>query len=398
MSWEDFDPNKTPEALARLEEERQKQEAYTKANEMSREDFIKKYGTTFVADDKGGNAASEVAGQDVAAYYDRWLDPNRKLVIGTPAGGDEFNQGIQPEITVWNAPGQMAGYKYRDARPYFDAWDNVKPHPESQDLGGVGEAWRTVGRPIATAAAMYFGGWALAGAGGAGAAAAGTAAGTAGGTTAASGLAGMVGMDAGLAATAVNTGALNAGVSLASGKSVGDSIKSGITAGALSVFGGWASEGIGNATSSLGAPASKAIAAVGSGAVTGAAGAAINGQDVGKGAVNGMVAGGISEASKYAGGVAREATGSADVGKAVSTVSNTLLKGGDVKTGLVNAAANYAGSRASDAAGGGIVGDIAATYTKAALKRKPVNKQSLLASLSRNNQTNLEDRFAYNRR
>lgn len=132
MAW-DYDSNQTPESIAALEDLRKRQLAYTKANSMSREDFIKKYGKTFVADDKGGNAASEVAGQDVGAYYDTYL------ADGATGDGSGF------------------GYKYRDANPLFDAWDNVKPHPESQDLGGVGEFWRQIGRPAATAAGMYFG-------------------------------------------------------------------------------------------------------------------------------------------------------------------------------------------------------------------------------------------------
>ena len=55
---------------------------YTAKHAMSRDDFIKKYALgpdgTFVANDKGGNAASEVAGQSVAEYYDAYLSPDRK--------------------------------------------------------------------------------------------------------------------------------------------------------------------------------------------------------------------------------------------------------------------------------------------------------------------------------
>jgi hypothetical protein len=147
---------------AQVEAQRKAQEAYTAQNMMSREDFLKKYGETFVADDKGGNAASEVAGQSVADYYDQFLDPNRKVSTGAyTGGGDNFN--FDPSASVPNASWGN-GYKYRDAMPYFDAWDNVDPHPESQDLGGVGEFWRQIGRPAASAAAMYFGVNALGGA------------------------------------------------------------------------------------------------------------------------------------------------------------------------------------------------------------------------------------------
>ena len=149
MSWENYNENLTPQAIAASAADAQRRAAHTAANRMSREDFLKKYGQTFVADDKGGNAASEVAGQDVGAYYDNYLADG--------ATGD--SSGF--------------GWKYRDANPYFDAWDNVDPHPESQDLGGVGEFWRQIGRPAATAAAAYFGVNALGGLlGGSGAASA----------------------------------------------------------------------------------------------------------------------------------------------------------------------------------------------------------------------------------
>jgi hypothetical protein len=89
----------------------------------------------------------------VADYYDTYLGPNPKLFYTTRGGEGDI---IEIPIT-WG------GGKYRDAHPYFDGYDNVNPHPESQDLGGLGEFWRQVGRPVATAAAMYFGGEALAG-------------------------------------------------------------------------------------------------------------------------------------------------------------------------------------------------------------------------------------------
>ena len=146
MSWENYDVNQMLQAIA-ASTPRSAQAEHTARNTMSREDFLKKYGTTFIADDKGGNAASEVAGQDVGEYYDRYLADG--------ATGD--SSGF--------------GWKYRDAHPYFDAWDNVDPHPVSQDLGGVGEFWRQIGRPAATAAAAYFGVNALGGLMGGGAAA-----------------------------------------------------------------------------------------------------------------------------------------------------------------------------------------------------------------------------------
>ena len=160
------------------------QAAHTARNFMSRDDFLKKYGKTFVADDKGGNAASEVAGQDVGAYYDNYL------AVGATGDSSGF------------------GWKYRDAHPYYDAWDNVDPHPESQDLGGVGEFWRQIGRPAATAAAAYFGVNALGGLMGGGAAA-GEAAGFSGmgGSGGALGAGADFGMAAGAATPAATTAA-----------------------------------------------------------------------------------------------------------------------------------------------------------------------------------------------
>jgi len=120
------------------------QKAYTEKQFMSRDDFLKKYGDVFVANDRGGNAASEVAGMSVADYYDKYLDPKANASSAGMGWGD--------------------GYRYRDQNPNFNAWDNVNPHPESQDLGGLGEAWRTLGRPAAMAASMYAGVNALGGA------------------------------------------------------------------------------------------------------------------------------------------------------------------------------------------------------------------------------------------
>ena len=191
MSWENYNENLTPQAIAASAADAQRRAAHTAANRMSREDFLRKYGQTFVADDKGGNAASEVAGQDVGAYYDNYLADG--------ATGD--SSGF--------------GWKYRDANPYFDAWDNVDPHPESQDLGGVGEFWRQIGRPAATAAATYFGVNALGGLMGGGAAA-GEAAGFsgmggAGGAMGAGADFGLVGAGAEAAGTAAGAAGTAAG-------------------------------------------------------------------------------------------------------------------------------------------------------------------------------------------
>ena len=217
-------------------EGRDKEQAdYTAKHAMSREDFIKKYGETFVADDKGGNAASEVAGQNVGTYYDKYLAKDAK--------GDSTRDYINGDGTEqYSMP--SFGWKYRDANPNFDAYDNVNPHPVSQDLGAVGEAWKQIGRPVATAAATYYTMGALTGAG-AGAAvgtggAAGIGSGTAlgGATIEAGGFAGALGMEAGTAATALNSGSLNTALKLVNGSNIGDALKSGLISAATAGIGG----------------------------------------------------------------------------------------------------------------------------------------------------------------
>ena len=309
------------------------QAEYTAKHAMSREDFIKKYaigeGGTFVANDKGGNAASEVAGQSVAEYYDKYLDPERKIAEVKPVGGDEFNQEvIDPKAgAVWQSDG-----KYRYTHPNFDAWDNVNPHPESNLSDGFGEFVKQA-RPFAAMAAMGLGASAFAG-WSAGAAATGGSAGIGSGTvlgggaatsSSASGLAGMVGMKSGMAATALNSGALNAGITALRGGSLEDSLKSGLTAAALSPVGGWAKGVVGEATSGLGKLASNAIASTAAGAATGAAGAALTGQDIGKGATNGLISGGVSAFGNAVGGWAKQETGSDLVGMAASAGTKAVL-------------------------------------------------------------------------
>lgn len=340
------------------------QAEYTDSHSMSREDFIKKYGKTFVADDKGGNAASEVAGQDVGAYYDQYLADG--------ATGDLVARHWDSEIPEGTRAMPTFGWKYRDANPYFDAWDNVDPHPESQDLGGVGEFWRQVGRPVATAAAMYLGVGALAGAtGGAAAGAAGSAAGTgatAGGTaiggsagigsgtvlgggaasSSASGLAGILGMSPGYGATALNTGALNSGMSLAQGNNIGDALKSGATAALLSPVGGY----VGDATTAgLGDtfnPAiTKGISTLAGNTAAGGAQGIVDGTGILAGMRKGAVNGIVNASGNY---MAQGITGKIDgfdklsptQQRMVNTTISKLLQGKNPTKALINQAANAA--------------------------------------------------------
>jgi hypothetical protein len=335
------------------------QAEYTDSNSMSRDDFLKKYGTTFVADDKGGNAASEVAGQDVGAYYDRWLDPKRTLVTGGRGGGDEFNQA-DPSAPQQNVSGWGTGYKYRDANPYFDAWDNVNPHPESQDLGGLGEFWRQIGRPIATGAAMYAGVGALNGVLGSAGAAAGTGGsagigsgtvlggGTATSATTAKGVAGILGMSPGYGATALNAGALNTGMSLAQGNNIGDALKSGVTAAALSPISGF----VGDATTSalgdtFNPNITKGIATFAGNAAQGGAQGAIDGTGILSGIRKGALNGIVSASGNY---MAQGITGKIDgfdklspaQQRMVNTTISKLLQGKNPTKALIDQVANAA--------------------------------------------------------
>ena len=130
------------------------------ATQMTRDEFIKKYGTTFVADDKGGNAASEVAGMDVGNYWDMYLGPNAQ---------QPYDGNGNPTVPLWmSTAGKYSNSAQANDEDGWTAYDYVNPHPTSNDLGGLGESWKAVGRPLATMAAMYYGGNALGGLAGAG--------------------------------------------------------------------------------------------------------------------------------------------------------------------------------------------------------------------------------------
>lgn len=341
------------------------QEAYTASHAMTRDEFIKKYalgeGGTFVADDKGGNAASEVAGQNVADYYDTYLSKDAKQT--------QTLRGVEGDTR--EAPMDWGQGRYSNTHPYFDGYDNVNPHPESNRGNGLDEAWKAV-RPLAAIGAMAYGGWAMSGAGAiAGAAAS--------GGSAATGLAGTLGMNAGIGATALNAGALNTGISLLQGNNIGDSLKSGATAAALSPVGGWAKGAIGSATAGLGSGISGALSSVGAGAATGAAGAALTGLDIGKGAITGALSGAASEAGKYVGGVVKESTnGSEFSGKTASTLTNTAIKGGTLQGAAGSLLGSYAGAEAKETTGSDMVANVAEGAVSSAVTGK---KNNLKASL-----------------
>lgn len=120
---------------------------------MTLDQFLAKYALgpngTFLADDKGGNAASEVAGQNVADYYKKYLaegaEPRTQQVGGWDSPTDAaFNWGSGKDRIT----GEQVG---------LDAWSNVDAHPESNRLDGLGEFWKSVGKPAALMAAAGFG-------------------------------------------------------------------------------------------------------------------------------------------------------------------------------------------------------------------------------------------------
>lgn len=173
--------------------------------------------------------------------------------------------------------------------------EGMKEHDRLKELD-TNDAHAEGLRNAAKFTAAVFGGAALmggaagAGAAGTGATTAGTTAGTAAAATPASGLAGYMGMDAGVGASMVNSGALNAGRSLATGHNIGDAMQAGFR---------------GAATSWLGTEFGDAIGTMGDGAISasqadilGDAGAqyVVNGRDA---ALNSFVMGEVGQGMDY---------------------------------------------------------------------------------------------------
>ena len=161
----------------------------------------------------------------------------------------------------------------------------------------------------------------------------------------ASGLAGTLGMSPGLAANALNSGALSTGVNLAQGHNLGDSVKSGLVSAALSPVGTMAS---GATASALGSSVSPTVANV-AGSVVGSAAqggarAALTGQNVGDGIIHGARNGVVDAAGNIVGGTVQSATGSNLAGNAASALTHSTLTGSSPLEALtavgVGAAAN----------------------------------------------------------
>lgn len=297
------------------------------------------------------------------------LDANGKFKA-PEQGGNYMDTGMTPE-QVWaytqdlkakgdwsddNRAGAIGGPGAADA--HATAMLNPAWQPGVTDSGGfVGNAWRTV-RPVAAMVALAATGGALADAGAPAAAGAGAAEGGAGatlggteiggsagigsgtalgaGAPTASGAAGYLGMSPGLTANAVNSGLLNTGVSLARGNSLGDSVKNGIIGAALSPVGTMASNAT---TSALGSSVSPLVSNVASdvagNAAQGAAGAALTGQDVGKGLISGAGNGLVDSAGNIIGATVGGATDSNLAGSVAGGVTKSVLNGGNPLTALV---------------------------------------------------------------
>lgn len=191
-------------------------------------------------------------------------------------------------------------------------------------------------------------GWSSAAAEGAAAgAAADTAAmaGVVGGTAAsgaaplASGVAGMIGMEAGVGATALNAGVMNAGINLAAGGDLESALTAGVKAAALSPVGGWASDAAKDLLpTDWSSSVKNAIGTVAGGAAKGGTAAALAGDSVGDGIINGAKSGLINASGHYVGDLVTDATGSTTLGGAASGGTSALLSGRDVVTGLIGGA------------------------------------------------------------
>ena len=264
-----------------------------------------------------------------------------------------------------------------NAQPNKATWEPGHGGWIENHLGIKPELLLLAGAAIATGG-FGFAGWSSAGA-------AGTAAGA---TTGATGLAGTLGMNAGMAATALNAGALNAGVTAVMGGDLKDVLRAGVTGAALSGVGGWAKEA---ATPFVGS----AGASVASGAAMGATGAALTGGDVMQGLTRGAVAGGVSEVGKFAGDAAKSAT--ADYGKTFSSLAGnaanvatrTALTGGDAGTAAGRFATGLAsgtvGGWAKEATGSDTVGNMAGMATGSLISGRTPTRAGLLNSLIQSN-------------
>lgn len=315
--------------------------------------------------------ADEYRGPDGQARYQALLDAyNAKIATQNSAPTlEQFKQSVTPgQLDAsgrFNAPTAGVNYAFEGLTPqeaynqtiqrYQTAQDNQNSSEYSYGKGNTGPslaselnpAWRpgvvstangllgNWGAPLGMLAAAFTGGAALAGAGGAGTAAAGAAA-----ATPATGLAGTLGMNAGLGATALNTGAFNTGMSLLRGQNLTDSLKNGLVGAALSPVGTMAGNAAGSALSDYGLTPTQlnAIKTIASNTAIGGAQGALTGRGVGQGLQTGLVNGLVNAAGNYVGSEAKQVTGSNAAGTAANTLTQASLRGG-VNQNTINALA-----------------------------------------------------------
>ena len=261
---------------------------------------------------------------DKFSPYLNWI-PN---YIGT-GSGENFSIEIDPSgAGYWGPISQPANISNWGRSDRTGTWDPntgkwLGYKTESTDL-------RDFANFVGTTAAMYFGGQALAGAGGGGAAATGA---TSGATTAGAG-----GLNWGAVGTAAaKNAAINAGLTLAQGGDMGDALRAGAI-GAVSGGAGGVAAGYG-------------VNPILAGAATGGGISALQGGD-GRGILTGAATGALSGYGQT--GI----TGNAIADRALVGAGNALIRGGggrDAVTGAVmGALASGANAAMRDGTGTGV--------------------------------------------
>lgn len=320
-------------------------------------------------------AVNAALGQDAAAEL------QQRLATVPDVTFDQFSTKVQPsmldESGRFRGPQSGVNYAFEGLTPQQAYEQTVARHRAAQTTDGYGQgnadrdpalagslqdalnpAWRegvvstnkggllgNWGVPLAMLAAPF-----AAAAAGVGSAAGATAAST-GSAGAASGLAGKLGMDAGLAANALNSGALSTGMNLARGQNFGEALRGGLASAAMSPVGGWAGNAATGALSNSGlSPATiKALGGIASNTATGGASAALRGQNVGKGLTSGFANGLVGAAGNYVGGLTRASTNSELAGNAASALAQGALRGKPLSIDAL--ATQYATGKLTDLSG-----------------------------------------------
>lgn len=155
------------------------------------------------------------------------------------------------------------------------------------------------------------------------------------GTGGASGIAGMLGMNAGAAATAVNTGAMSGLTSLARGNNLETAVKDGLKGAAISGVNSYATDLVkgSDLVKGLDPALQTAIGTTAAGTAMGATGAAINGTNIYDGAVAGFSNGATRAFGDYVGS---KVTDNQSLASIISSGTQAALKGDDIVSAVVN--------------------------------------------------------------